>query len=157
MSIWVMLVLAGVLAQAPANRTADTETAHLVVTTSVAAEAAPGGKVSLLVEVEPKPSMHVYAPGQKGYQAIALTLDAGPSFTAAKAKYPAGEKLFMPLLNETQLVYSKPFRITQDVTLRAAAAPGPLTVKGTLRYQACDDKICYRPVTIPVAWTLPNR
>ena len=155
MTIWMVMAFAWIVAQPPAKTTA--ETAHLVVTTSVAPGAtAPGRKVSLRLEVKPKPSMHVYAPGQKGYQAIVLTLDADASFEAAKAKYPAGETLFMPLLNETQLVYAKPFRITQDVTIRAGGALGPRTIKGTVRYQACDDKICYRPVTIPVAWTLAN-
>jgi thiol:disulfide interchange protein len=126
--------------------------------------------VSLLVDVSPKSKMHVYAPGQEGYLAITVTLDADPAFTAGKATYPAGEKLFMKILNETQLVYAKPFRIVQDVTLaltremrqRAAlrlrsgqAADGAsLTIKGTLRYQACDDKVCFRPVTVTTRWTL---
>lgn len=147
------------------------DTAHLTVTTSASDEAAaPGHKVSLLVDVSPKPKMHVYAPGQEGYLAITLTLDADPAFTAGKATYPAGEKLFMQILNETQLVYAKPFRIVQDVTLaltremrqRAAlrlssgqaAAGASLTIKGTLRYQACDDKICYLPANVPVEWAL---
>ena len=127
------------------------ETAHLSVTTS--SSSAQPGKVSLFVDVAPKPTMHVYSPGQKGYIAITLTLDADPAFTAAKAKYPAGEKLFMKVLNETQLVYSKPFRITQDIRL---VKPAPLTIKGTLRYQACDDKICYLPTTVAVQWAVTN-
>jgi thiol:disulfide interchange protein DsbD len=151
-SIWLALAFT-LAAQTPAKK--GTETAHLVVTTSVAADsAAAGRKVSLHVEVAPKPLMHVYAPGQEGYLTIVLTLDADASFEAAKAKYPAGQKLFMPLLNETQLVYAKPFRITQDVTFRAGLAPGPRPIKGTLRYQACDDKVCYRPVTVPLTWTI---
>jgi hypothetical protein len=33
---------------------------------------------------------------------------------------------------------------------------GDETVKihGTLKYQACDDKICYLPQTVPLEWTL---
>jgi hypothetical protein len=103
--------------------------------------------------------MHVYAPGQEGYIAVALTLDADPAFTAGKAKYPAGEKMFVKVLNETQLVYTKPFRITQDITLRSgteqtSSGEGLLTVKGTFRYQACDDKVCYLPMTVPITWTV---
>ena len=29
-----------------------------------------------------------------------------------------------------------------------------LTIKGTLRYQACDDKVCFRPTSVPVEWSL---
>ena len=144
--------LLAVLAQAPAK--APIETAHLVVTTSASAAAvARGGKVTLQLDVAPKPKMHVYAPGQEGYIAIVLTLDADPGVAAAKAKYPVGEKYVMPALNETMLVYAKPFRITQDVTIKSSDA-GPRTIKGTLRYQACDDRICFLPKNVPVEWTV---
>ena len=29
-----------------------------------------------------------------------------------------------------------------------------ITVPGRLRYQACDDKLCYPPVTAPVQWAV---
>ena len=115
--------------------------------------AAAGKKVTLALDVTPKPKMHVYSPGQDGYIAITLTLEANPAITAAKAKYPAGEKFFMAALNETQLVYAKPFRITQGVTVKSATGE-ELTIKGNVRYQACDDRICYLPVTIPVEWRI---
>ena len=68
----------------------------------------------------------------------------------------------MAALNETQIVYSKPFRIDQDITLARTPAPrdrakedaAAVTIKGTLRYQACDDRICYLPANIPVEWTV---
>jgi DsbC/DsbD-like thiol-disulfide interchange protein len=131
------------------------ETAHLWMSTSVTATKDGGRRLALHVDVTPKPSMHVYAPGQPGYIAIELKLDAdAPVKAAGKPKYPAGEKLFMPALDETQLVYGKPFRITQDVTLRPGAQSGPVTIKGSVRYQACDDRICYKPATVAVTWTL---
>ena len=141
---------------------APQDTARLTVRTSASPQAArPGGKVSLSIDVTPKPGIHVYAPGQEGYIAIALTIDASPAFTTtAKARYPAGEKFLMPALNETQLVYQKPFRITQTIALAAAreqnssSSPADVVVKGTIRYQACDDKVCFLPTTIPVTWTI---
>ena len=133
------------------------ETPHLQIKTSAnVATAARGGTVTLKVEVTPKAKMHVYAPGQEGYIPIQLTLTADPAFSAAKAKYPAGEKYVMPALNETQLVYAKPFAITQEITVKPPA-PATLTVKGTVRYQACDDTICYLPKTVPVEWTIAVR
>jgi DsbC/DsbD-like thiol-disulfide interchange protein len=141
---------------------APQETAHLTIATSTSAAAvAPGRKVSLLLDIAPKSKMHVYAPGQQGYLAVTLTLEPDAAFTSAKPKYPAPEKIFIKVLDETQLVYTKPFRITEDVTvaattaLRRQAAEGtPLTIKGTVRYQACEDAICYRPATVPVQWTV---
>jgi thiol:disulfide interchange protein DsbD len=154
----LVLVTAQDLPPKSGSHQSSRETAHLAATMSASADAVAAGKgVSLFVDVAPKPTMHVYSPGQKGYIGITLTLNADPAFTASKAKYPAGEKYFMKALNETQLVYSKPFRITQDIRLRQAAAGAPITIKGTLRYQACDDKICYLPTNVPVEWTLPAK
>lgn len=148
---WFLVALLA-LAQSVAPQTVETR--HLTLKTSTGAEhVAPGKKISLLVDVAPKPTMHVYSPGQQGYIAISLTLDANPAITAAKAKYPPGEKLLMAALNETQLVYAKPFQIAQDVTIKRAL-DAPVVVKGTIRYQACDDKICYLPANVPVSWTI---
>ncbi len=128
------------------------ETLHVTVTTSVSDKVAADGKVSLFVDVTPKPKMHVYAPGQDGYIVVTLTLEKDPAFTTATPKFPLPEKLLFEPLNETQLVYSKPFRIVQDITRTKKG--GPLTIKGTLRYQACDDAVCFRPTNVPVEWTL---
>jgi hypothetical protein len=32
-----------------------------------------------------------------------------------------------------------------------------LTLTGTLEYQACDDKICFNPASVPLSWTLSLR
>ncbi len=130
------------------------ETKHLTVATSAPAGAvAPGTRVSLVIEVTPKPEMHVYAPEQKGLVPISLVLEPTRAVKAHAARFPKSEK-FKPL-DEVQFVYSKPFRIVQDVTVSAApAAETSLTIKGTLKYQACDNAICYAPVTVPVSWTI---
>jgi DsbC/DsbD-like thiol-disulfide interchange protein len=130
------------------------ETPHLRLTTSTNVDrVAAGSKVTLQVDVAPKPKMHVYAPGQEGYIPIQLTITGDPAFTAAKAKYPVGKTYVMPAINETQLVYATPFRITDELTL-APAISGVVIVKGNVRYQACDDAICYLPKTVPVEWRL---
>lgn len=142
---------------------AQQATPPLTLATSVAPETiAPGRKVTLTLDVTPKPKVHVYAPGQDGYIAITATLDKNPLVAAAdKPKYPASEKLVLPELNETQLVYSKPFRITQQIAIAAtpdakkrAAAGETVTLTGTVRYQACNDVICFPPKTVPVTWTM---
>jgi DsbC/DsbD-like thiol-disulfide interchange protein len=95
--------------------------------------------------------MHVYAPEQKDVIPITLKLATDESVRTQALKYPKPEKYFFAPLKETQFVYSKPFRITQPVTLAAA---GQVTITGTVRYQACDDSICYLPQNVPVSWTV---
>ena len=140
-----------------------TTTKHLsLITSTSAATVQPGGRVSLVVEIAPKPNMHVYAPGQTDVIPVSLTLAPSDAAVSQPLQFPRAEKLEIKELGETHLVYSKPFRLVQDVTVAAsrslvkrAATPGAsLTVKGTLRYQACDNTICYAPVSVPVSWTL---
>ncbi len=139
----------------PKPQTATRETNHLRVALSASADrVAPGGHVTLRVDVTPKPRMHVYAPGQPDYVTVSLKIDANPAFTTARPQFPPGETFLFEPLNEQQLVYMKPFRITADVTLTPAAR-GDVTVKGTFRYQACDDHVCYLPTNVPVEWTIP--
>ncbi len=45
--------------------------------------------------------------------------------------------------------------VVQDATAearKAFAGRNELVVAGTLQYQACDDKICYNPVSLPLTW-----
>ena len=63
--------------------------------------------------------------------------------------------MFFEPLNETVPVFQKPFRLTQDVTVAKNAKPGStIAVSGTLDFQACDDKVCFVPESVPLTWTL---
>jgi hypothetical protein len=166
-AIVVCLLLAAPVraAQSPAARPpnpfgepARTTTPHLTVESTISATtAAPGSRLTVTVEVTPRRAMHVYAPGKHDYQVVALTLAPQPWAKLEPTKYPASEKYFFEPLNETVEVYSKPFRLTRDVTLldtpearKALAGRSTVTVSGQLEYQACDDKICYQPGKVPV-------
>lgn len=142
----------------PAQAPHTIDARQLTVTTSHSpVVAASGAKVSLLVDVFPKPKMHVYAPEQKGgYIRIELVLDKHASITPARAVFPKASDYYFAPLEETFKVYDAPFRIRQDVTLARPAKP--VTITGTLRYQACDDLVCYRPDEVKLSWTIgPGR
>lgn len=119
-----------------------------------------GRQVTLAVDLAPKPSMRVYAPGNAGYTAVTLTIDeAGGTTAGAATKYPKAEEYLFAPLNERFKVYSAPFRLTRDVTVTLGPRSGVnaergSTITGRLEYQACDDKVCYLPQTLPLTWTL---
>ena len=137
------------------------ETNHLeALAFSTDGTVAPGNRFSLVVDVTPKPEMHVYAPGNHTYRVIRLRLD-GPAFVQAhEVAYPPSEVYHFEPLDERVPVYMKPFRLVQDVTIpmsqdiaALAAEPGAtLTIDGVLEYQACDDAICYTPAEVPLTW-----
>ncbi len=121
---------------------------------------APGHKVTLLLDITPGDRIHVYAPGQTGYIPVSLRLAESPDYKASPASYPASRSFVFVPLKETVQVYDRPFRISQAVTLaltpsmrQRATARETFTVSGTLEYQACDDKVCFRPDSVPLQWT----
>jgi hypothetical protein len=143
------------------SASATAETRHLTLTTSATPAAATAAKqrVVLNVDVALKPKMHVYAPDQpkdQDYMPIVLTVAPdGPYQLLEKPRYPPSEKLFFAPLKETQHVYSKAFRVTQPIVVTRDLS-APLTITGTVRYQACDDAICYVPQTVAVRWEIKN-
>ncbi|MEX2273037.1 MAG: protein-disulfide reductase DsbD domain-containing protein [Vicinamibacterales bacterium] len=147
----------------PAKQPRTIQARQLSVTTSQSdVTAAPGTRLSLNVDVFPKPKMHVYAPEQTGgYIRIELDLDDDPAFTSAKPVFPKASNYYFAPLEETFKVFDAPFRIRQDVTIaltpelrRRAASNDTLAITGTLKYQACDDEVCYRPDEAKVFWSV---
>jgi DsbC/DsbD-like thiol-disulfide interchange protein len=122
--------------------------------------------VSLTIAATPMPGVHVYSPGNAEYNAVAVTLMPVPGLTAGAPTYPPGETYFFAPLKQVVTVYSKPFVVTIPLTATAAFAksrPAGDTVelKGSVDYQACDDKICFPPQSLPftvqVPVTLPRK
>ena len=114
---------------------------------------AAGAKLSLFVDVTPKPGIHVYAPGSNDYIPITVKLTPQAEVKFGKVAYPKSE--MMTFADEKVPVFQKPFRLTQDITLdKSAKAGSTVTVAGTVNYQACDDRVCYPPESAPVSWTV---
>ena len=123
------------------------------------ASVAPGQRFTLALDISPKRGMHVYAPGASSYRIISLNITPQPHIRTMPLRYPASEIYHFVPLNERVPVYQKPFTLlmdlVQDATAearKAFAGRNELVVAGTLEYQACDDKICYNPVSLPLTW-----
>jgi alkyl hydroperoxide reductase subunit AhpC len=136
------------------------ETKHLRLAASASTQVArPGHRIVLSLDVTLNPRMHVYAPGVRGYIPIDWKLEEG---TAAKPQafvYPASQMMHLKVIGETVPVYRNRIRINREITfgpevaLKQLLSPaGDLILKGSFRYQACDDRECYIPQTVPLEW-----
>ena len=119
-----------------------------------------GQRVALVLDIELKPKMHVYAPGVEGYIPIEWKLKESAAFAPHDLTLPPSKMLHLPAIDETVPVYAGNFRIVRDITIAAEPkvkplvdAAGKFTVESTLRYQACDDRMCYVPQELAVKWT----
>jgi peroxiredoxin len=120
-----------------------------------------GTRFSLAVDITPKRNMHVYAPGAAGYRVVTLNITPQAHVRTMPAAYPASEIYHFVPLNERVPVYQKPFRLIVEVVAEATAdarkafsGKEDIVVNGSLEYQACDDKVCYNPVSLPLTWKL---
>ena len=130
-------------------------TPHLSFTAALTPDVVkPGGRLQLVVNVTPKKRVHVYAPGTN-YRAITVTLNRNPALRPSKAVYPKPEIYVFKPLNEQVLVYSDPFKLTMTVGVGTIPArTARLKITGILSYQACDDRVCYLPESVPLEWNL---
>ncbi len=135
-----------------------TEVEGKQITAKVAASdatVAPGDRIALTLDLDLDPGMHVYAPGVEGYIPIDWKMQDSPGATASAPEFPRSEKLYLKAIGETVPAYRNHFRLTRDITMgRLPKASGEFTITGTLRYQACDDRVCYIPQQLHLAWML---
>ena len=131
-------------------------TRHLSFTAALSPDVVkPGGRLTLIVDVTPKKRMHVYAPGTN-YRAITVTLNRNSALKPSKPSYPKPSIYFFKPLKEQVPVYSDPFTLTMNVAVGSVPErTRQLRVSGTLAYQACDDRVCYLPQSLPLEWTIP--
>jgi DsbC/DsbD-like thiol-disulfide interchange protein len=99
--------------------------AHLDLTTYPSDPAiAPGNRFSLVLDIKPGPGIHVYAPGAKGYRAIALNIAPQPGIRVLPIQFPASQTYFSKPLNERVPVYQKPFTLARSDPGGHAASAG---------------------------------
>jgi hypothetical protein len=138
---------------------------HLEITTSATDRiVAPGTHFSLVLDITPGKRVHVYAPGASGYRPVALTVQPQANLIVKAAQFPNPEDYFFKPLNEHVPVFSKPFRLVQDLVIdpsreaeAALQAVKTMIINASLQYQACDDRVCFIPQTVPLSWTIEIR
>lgn len=120
------------------------------------AEVRAGRPVDLSVRVQLPDTLHVQANAPRDPSLIptVLTIDAPAGVTVQEVAYPDAfdlEQLGQP---EPLAVYGHDFVIRVRATLDPSVPEGALALPARLRYQACDDKLCYAPATADVSWML---
>ena len=125
---------------------------------------APGTHFSIVLDIKPAQHVHVYAQGVTGYKPIALSVEPQPGLVLRNARYPPSEDYHFKPLDEHVQVYQRRFRIVQDASIDASSQAQAalkdttgLTIKGLLEYQACNDKVCFTPQSVPLTWKVTLR
>lgn len=127
-------------------------TSVVAVTLPAPVEMKAGYSSPLRIQVRVKPGYHVQANPVRNPSLIPITLELGPGdgVRPGRMVYPPGKLFRTAGGSEDLVVYDGAFFIESSVHVAPAQPPGLVVLNGTLRYQACTDRTCLAPRTIPL-------
>ncbi len=110
-------------------------------------------KVEIPFRVAPGYHINSHKPTSELLVATALKVNPPTNIEIGKLTYPAGEDRSFPFAPDEKLnVYTGDFAVTALVRPARNTPTGTFRVKAVLEYQACDDRACFPPGTLPVAF-----
>jgi thiol:disulfide interchange protein len=116
----------------------------------------PGSAARAALQIELPEGLHTNSnkPRDPLFIPIALSVRPPAGVTVTEIVYPEAKDLVQEGLTQPLAVFEREFAIGVQMEIAPGVAPGEITVPASLRYQACDEKVCYPPVTLPATWTL---
>ena len=111
-------------------------------------------RVGLDVVLDPGYHVNSEAPLDDLLIPTVLRLDPPEGFTLEGVAFPEAILLDQVGVDEPLAVFEEEFTIGAALRVDASLAPGDYTVPGTLRYQACNDRMCFNPTNAPVQFAL---
>jgi thiol:disulfide interchange protein DsbD len=119
-------------------------------------EAHAGTSIRAALHVRLPEGLHVQSnkPRDPSLIPTVVTVDAPAGVSVAEIVFPPAvdlEQIGQPL---PLAVFEQEFDIGVRFVVDRNVAPGSLQIPGRIRYQACDENLCYIPTTANVRWTL---
>src|SRR5215207_998996 len=110
----------------------------------------PGKPAMAAVVLEIKPGFHAHSntPSETFYIKFSATVKDNPAVKTGAVVYPKGEDHEYPALGKLN-VYTGKIVVRFPVEAKPDTKPGPVKIAGELRFQVCDDKVCYPPAKAP--------
>mgnify|MGYP000672200642 FL=1 len=116
----------------------------------------PGQTVTLVLGVELPENIHVQSDEPRDPFVIPtlLTFTLPEGITVDEITYPESTDFLLEGWDEPLAVFEHEFTIAVRLALDTDVSPGDIVVHGRLRYQACDDTVCFVPASAAVEWHL---
>ena len=146
------LACAGTLSLHAQLRAPRAELTPVVETAPVRA----GRPATIALKVKLPGEIHVQSdkPRDPALFPTALLLTPPAGVTVTRITYPPAKDFVQEGQPEPLAVFERSFTVTATLAIAPSVKPGDLVIPGRFDYQACDDKLCYRPVKTDVSWTL---
>lgn len=147
-SLLLLSLIAASFAQVPATKKAP----KVSVAPASTVKVAQGGKTEFQIAFRVVPGYHINSnkPNSELLIPTAINFDVPTNISLTKVAYPAGEDYTFAFSPDEKLsVYTGDFSVSGMVMTTKVTPRGTYRVHATLRYQACDNRACYPPASIP--------
>ena len=124
--------------------------AHLVLATDAAHA---GKKIKLAVVAEIPSGFHIndHKPTLEFLIPTEIKLNPSKPLAVEQVFYPRGEARKFSFEDKPLSVYEGTVVVGVLVNVSPTAAPGDYSLQGKFSYQACNDRACFPPSSVPVA------
>ena len=99
---------------------------------------------AVVVEIEDGYHAQSNTPLDENFIKFEIKPDENPLLKLGAPKYPPGKIEDYPALGKLS-VYTGKIVVFIPINVPADAKPGPIEISGHIRFQACDDKVCFPP------------
>jgi thioredoxin:protein disulfide reductase len=126
------------------------------IDTLVEGPAAPGAIARVALRISLPEGFHVQSnqPRDPTLIPTVLSIDPPPGVSALEVVFPKAIDFEQKGGAQPLAVFEREFLIGARLQVDGRQPPGDLVIPARLRYQACDDKVCFRPMTADVSWTV---
>jgi hypothetical protein len=147
------LCLLSVWARAQDNPGPQTSVVKMAPVATVTAVQGKPATVSLIFRVANGYHINSNQPKAEYLIPTVLKVEATTDIVIGKTTYPEGKDMSFAFAPDEKLnVYTGDFKIDVLVRPLMSVQTGKYVVRGTLKYQACDNQACYPPKQLPVSF-----
>ncbi len=116
----------------------------------------PGSPIRVALTVTLPEGLHVQSdtPRDPSLIPTVLTIDAPPGVRVTQLVFPHPTDFAQEGQSQPLRVFEHEFVVGAELEIERGVPSGELAIPARLRYQACDDKVCFRPITATTGWTL---
>ena len=152
------LVLNFVIALLLATAAGHTQVRNLNadVTPLVGSDGVPaGGAVRTALQIRLADGLHANSnkPRDPLLIPMVLSVEPPPGVSVVEIVYPPPTDLKQEFAEQPLSVFEREFAVGVRLNVGRDVALGSIEIPAQLRYQACDEKMCYKPVTVETSWT----
>ena len=155
LAVVALVLVLGLATASQAQRNIKAEVVPVVATDGVAA----GSELRTALQITLPEGLHTNSnkPRDPSLIPISVTVTSPPGIEVKEIVYPAPTDLVSKGSEQPLRVFERSFAIGVAMTVDADTPAGDLTIPVLLKYQACDEAMCYIPQRVATGWTVQVR